>query len=439
MRKLLILLVAFSIKLNAQKNVILIIADDLGKDYCGFYENNKDVAKTPNIERLLKRGVLFTNAWANPVCSPTRAGIITGRYSFRTGVGSPVGGPNSVQIDTNEITLPRLLNIFKPDGINKANIGKWHLNSPNPTSNYTIPNKLGYEHYEGSFSGSLKDYNNWTKVKNGTTETVSNYATSENVDNAINWLSNQDKNKPYFLWLAFNAPHYPYHLPPSKLHSNKTLTGTVEDIKSNPKEYFKIMIEAMDTEIGRLFDYLEKTKQWNNTEIIFIGDNGDASEVTQGTGGAKGTVFQEGVSVPMIISGTSVVSPNRISNALVNTHDLFATILELFEFKNWKSKIPNEKIIDSKSILPILLSKTDEIRKWTFTEIFKTPSSPRDAKAIRNLEFKLIKFNNGNESFFNLISDPKEDNDLLLKELSSIEKKNYDYLLSEINKLLNSK
>jgi arylsulfatase A-like enzyme len=424
---------------NAQKNnVILIIADDLGTDYCSFYENNIDVALTPNIQRLLKQGVRFTNAWSNPVCSPTRAGILTGRYSFRTGVRSPVGGLNSVEIDTSETTLPQLLNNYKSNGISKANIGKWHLSSPNSVSKYSIPNKMGFNHYEGSFSGTLEDYNNWTKITNGTASTITNYATTENVNNAINWISNQDKNKPFFLWLAFNAPHLPFHLPPSKLHTNTTLDGSETDIKANPKEYFKVMIEALDHEMGRLFDYLETTNRWNTTEIIFIGDNGDANQVTQGTGGAKGTVYQEGVSVPFIISGPSVVQPNRASNALVNTHDLFATILELFGNKNWKSEILPDKPVDSKSIMPIILNKSNEIRPWIFTEIFKTPSTLRDAKAIRNLEYKLIRFDNGNESFFNLISDSNEDHNLLQNNLSTIEKKNYDYLLYEMNKLINS-
>ena len=88
-----------TIALFAQRNVILIIADDLGSDYCGFYENHVDTAKMPNIRRLLARGVRFRNAWSNPLCSPTRAGILTGRYSFRTGVGTAVGGTSPV-LDT---------------------------------------------------------------------------------------------------------------------------------------------------------------------------------------------------------------------------------------------------------------------------------------------------------------------------------------------------
>lgn len=142
----------------AQRNVILIIADDLGTEYCGFYENHMDTVAMPNIRKLLSRGVRFNKAWSNPLCSPTRAGILTGRYSFRTGVGNAVGGATSNVLDTAEITIPRLLNKFKPGALAKANIGKWHLQLPMPTSNYTFPNKMGYDHYSGNFTGVLSSY-----------------------------------------------------------------------------------------------------------------------------------------------------------------------------------------------------------------------------------------------------------------------------------------
>ena len=108
MKKYILILFFSFIKLNAQRNVILIIADDLGSDYCGFYENHVDTVSMPNVRKLLNRGVRFRYAWSNPLCSPTRAGILTGRYSFRTGMGDVVA-PGSKEIDTAEITIPRLL------------------------------------------------------------------------------------------------------------------------------------------------------------------------------------------------------------------------------------------------------------------------------------------------------------------------------------------
>ena len=187
----------------AQRNVILIIVDDLGSDYCGFYENHLDTCKLPNVRKLLGKGVRFTQAWSNPLCSPTRAGILTGRYSFRHGVGDAVGGAGSAELDTSELTIPRLLQQYKPNGIAKANIGKWHLNSPSPISNYKIPNALGYDHYEGNFLGVLTSFFDWKKVTNGVVSTNTNYATTETVNNAVTWVKSIPSSKPFFLWLAF--------------------------------------------------------------------------------------------------------------------------------------------------------------------------------------------------------------------------------------------
>src|SRR5690349_15846495 len=110
MKKIFFILLLFSTGVSAQRNVILIIADDLGTDYCGFYEDHADTVGLPNIGKLVANGIRFRNAMSNPFCSPTRAGLLTGRYSFRTGVGNVVGGVGgSGQLDTSEITIPRLL------------------------------------------------------------------------------------------------------------------------------------------------------------------------------------------------------------------------------------------------------------------------------------------------------------------------------------------
>lgn len=418
----------------AQRNVVLIIADDLGMDYLGFYENHLDTVNAPNIRRLLDRGVRFTNAWAAPVCSPTRAGILTGRYSFRTGVGQAIGG-DSPELDTSEITIPKLLNRFSPNGIAKANIGKWHLQKLSPL-NYTFPNKMGYDHYEGNFSGGLGSYTDWSKVKNGTVSKVTTYATTETVNNAISWVKAQ--NKPFFLWLAFNAPHTPYHLPPSNLHAYKNLSGTQSDIATNPKSYFKAMTEALDTEIGRFIDTLKALNQWENTDIIFIGDNGNSPTVAQDAGGAKGTLDEGGIHVPFLISGPSVTRPGRTSDALVNVQDLFATILELFGYTQWQAQIPASKPVDSKSLLPLLKDQSGEVRSWAFSEMFSIPVQPEDGKTIRNKEYKLLALDDGTQRLFHLPSDPTESVNLLTGKMTVAAQSNYNALCAEMGNLLGS-
>lgn len=432
------LFLTLAIVAKAQRNVILIIADDLGTDYLGFYEDHQDTAPVPNIRKLLAKGVRFTNAWSNPVCSATRAGILTGRYSFRTGVGGIVGGMGgSEPLDINEITIPRLLNTYKPNGFAKANIGKWHLQPGMPMSNLNNPNIMGYDYFAGNFIGAIVSYTNWTKVTNGVSSTVTNYATTETVNDAINWIDAQN-NKPFFLWLAFNAPHAPYHLPPAGLHSYSNLSGTQQDIMMNPKPYFKASLEALDHEIGRLFDSLEVHNQLDNTDIVFIGDNGNTIQTAQiaNTDRAKGTIYQYGVHVPFMISGPSVVNPSRVSHALVNTTDLFATILELFGYTDWPAQIPANKPVDSKSILPILKNQATSVRPWAFTEIFKLTPDADDGKTMRNTDFKLLRFDDGHEEFYHLAADPDEANNLLMGTLNTDQLLNYQYLCGEMTNLI---
>ncbi|MBK7467897.1 MAG: sulfatase-like hydrolase/transferase [Saprospiraceae bacterium] len=432
------ILLAFTVKICAQRNTILIIADDLSPDYFGFYPNHGDTVDVPNLRKLKENGILFTKLSSNPVCSSTRAGILTGRYSFRTGVGGIVGGVGgSNQIDTAEISIPKLLKKYNPD-IAKANIGKWHLKQPMPTINLTSPLALGYDWSEGPFIGQLPSFTNWQKYTNGVLSNVTTYATTENVNNMITWLKAQNKAKPFFIWLAFNAPHDPLHLPPADLHKFTNLTGTATDIRDKPKEYFKAMIQAMDREMGRLFDSLKVMNKLDSTDIIFIGDNGNSTRTAQiaDQNKAKGTVYEYGVNVPMIISGPTVVNKGRISDALVNTADLFATIVENFGYTNWQSQIPSNKPVDSKSLLPIIKNQSDSIRPWAFSEIFKLTTDSADGKSIRDLQYKLIRFDYGVEEFYDLIADPLENKNLLSGKLNAIEVDRYNYLCNEMSKLV---
>ncbi len=428
----------FTISVSAQRNVMVIIADDLSPDYFGFYEDHQDTVDVPNLRSLVQKGIRFQHGYANPVCSATRATILSGRYGFRTGVGGIVGGTGgSNPIDTAEKSISKLLKLYNPN-IAKAQIGKWHLSNAS-VQNLLNPNRLGYDHYEGPFIGTLNSYTNWTKCKNGVNSTVTNYATSENVDNAVSWLKAQN-NKSFFLWLAFNAPHDPLHLPPAGFYTNTTLTGTAADIRTKPKEYFKAMIQAMDHEMGRLFDSLRAINRYDSTDFIFIGDNGNSPRTAQisDTSRTKGTLYEYGIHVPMIIAGPSVVNGGRMSNALVNTADIFATSLELMGHTNWKSQIPTNKPVDSKSILPIIQNTATQIRPWAFTEIFKLTTDSSDGKAMRNADYKLIKFDNGSVQLYNLTLDPNELQNLLNGTMSNTDIVNYNYLCSEMSTLLGS-
>jgi arylsulfatase A-like enzyme len=191
-----LLALAFIFISHAQRNVILIIADDLGLDYCGFYENHGDTVNMPNIRRLLAKSVRFTNAMSNPYCSATRAGILTGRYGFRTGVGGIVGDIQP-PLDTSEMSIPRLLNINAPNAVATALIGKWHLHLDTPATNLLIPNLMGFDYFSGNFKAG-HNYFYWSKITNGVSQPITNYATTETTNDAINWINSQDSSKPFF-------------------------------------------------------------------------------------------------------------------------------------------------------------------------------------------------------------------------------------------------
>lgn len=445
MKKLIIIIVGIFYINNIcaqQRNVVLIIADDLGKDFCDIYpDHGANTVHLTNVRRLLNRGVVFNNAWSNPLCSPTRAGILTGRYSFRTGVGDVVDGQNP-KLNSNENIIPEVLDIYNNNGISKALFGKWHVTTGAPIG-YNYPNTMGFDHFEGSLTGALgqpgqqaNGYYNWTKITNGVNSTCTNYATTENVNNAISYLNNQPATKPFFVWLAFNAPHTPYQLPPSNLITNTGLTGTQTEITANPTPYFQAMVEAMDTEIGRFFDYLISSGKWDTTDIIFIGDNGDDPLVAQ-TSPSKGSLYQGGVTVPFIISGPDVANPNRISDAMVNTADIFATVLEMFGDINWQSQIPTTTV-DSRSLMPILQNTATTTRPWAFSEVFRTTPLASDGKTIRNANYKLVKFTNGTEKFFNLTVSSGEATNLLTTNMTATDITNYNYLCSEMAILVGS-
>ena len=206
----------------AARNILLIIADDFGVDVAGFYPTSVRKPTTPppppmpNLTALARRGVLFSQAWANPYCSPTRATIITGRYGFRNGIGF-AWGSDRPPLSLAEITLPEAIRMGSGSKYVLASFGKWHLSGGD-----SDPNRQGWSHYAGARPGlgAVPDYFSWPKTVDGTTSTTTTYATTDTVNEAVATIDKAKKeNKPYFLWVAFNAPHDPFHKPPNALHS----------------------------------------------------------------------------------------------------------------------------------------------------------------------------------------------------------------------------
>lgn len=396
-KKIWITLLACTSPVFAQQNVLLIIADDYGAESSSLY-TNAETAPTPTIEALGNNGVIFNQAWAQPSCAPTRATILTGRYGFRTGVGIP-----GDTIPQNEFTMAQGL---KAAGYSTACIGKWHLSGA-ANGGDDNPNIMGFDHYEGPIEGGINNYRNWTKVTNGVRSNVRTYATTEQVNNARDWIAGQGDN-PWFCQLALNAPHDPFHLPPNNLHSFNDLSGTNQDIAANPVPYFYAMVEAMDTEIGRLLAQIDPDVL-ANTNIIFVGDNGTTRQVDQGSNrDDKGSLYEGGVHVPFLVSGPAVDSPGRRVDANIHTVDLFETVLDIAGVHS-DDLAPEGTIIDSVSFRQYLTNPDQEnFHSYNFADTFRTPSRPTDGVAITDGNFKLIRFSNGNEELYQISVDPEE-------------------------------
>ena len=422
------------------QNVLLLIADDYGVDNASLYNLINDTPPTPVINSLRDDGVQFMNAWSYPICSPTRATMLTGRYGFRTGVGTVVMGSHP-GIDLNEFTLPKALDAASGSTIAHANIGKWHLSS-SQNGRRDNPNLMGYDHYAGILQGGVSSYFDWDKVVNGSAITSTTYTTTDLVDDAITWLDIQNADdKQWFMWLAFNAPHTPFHLPPLDLHSYDSLPGDATHINDNPQDYYFAMVEALDTEIGRLLDALPADVR-SNTTVIFIGDNGSPARVANGSlprTHAKGSLYNGGTHVPMLISSPIVSNPARNFDGLVNSVDLFPTILELMGV-DLNSVLPEDVTIDGQSLVPAL----SEMRQVTartsiFTEVFEHTNPGGAGHSIRNESYHLMRAQDtGDEEFYHLTSDPFEATNLLVDGLSEVEEANYCALYQDLTALLSS-
>lgn len=384
-------------------NVLLIIADDMGVDASACYDVGNTQAHMPNLEKLCASGLVFDNTYAAPVCSPTRATIMTGKYGFRTGVGSAIPRTGGIGLSNDEVTL------F--DRLNETNyssnvIGKWHI--AGSEDGLDQPSDLGVSDYYGLYSGGTRDYFKWTAVTGGKTVAVGEYATTHFTNKAIEWIDGQDT--PWFLWLAYNAPHTPFHLPPAELHTANDLPEDKKTIEGNPLPYYNAMLEALDTEIGRL---LSSITDLDNTVVMFIGDNGTPGRTKKsvyGDRGMKGTFWEGGVHVPFIVNGPGVAKGR--TSTLVNSTDIYATVLDIAHISSTAQ--------DSISFKDALAGGAND-RTHVYVEHFAAnPDDIRSSNtvgwAIRDSRYKLVTLDGKEPMLFDLLNDSFETTDLLASD-----------------------
>ena len=333
-------------------NILLMIVDDWGTDRSPLdnLDPDAELPNMPNLQKLADSGLHFSRAYAQPACSPTRASILTGRQVFQHKVGSPEeAGQFSGGSGIDEITLPE---IFTSQSAPQQmiSVGKWHLGGND--SGYA--SRGGWPEFYGINSGGVQSYYEWTKNSNGTSATSTTYSTTDQVNEASEFIRDKTANaQAWFAWVAFNGVHSPFEAPPAELAPAGGYSPQLPGEDDNAYTYRKLC-EALDTEIGRLLESVDLAQ----TNIILIGDNGTPGQVVQapfGSGRAKGSIYNGGTNVPLVVAGPAVtVAPGTSTDKLVHCVDLFSTILAIAGID--EAVVPGLAAmnVQSNSILPIL-------------------------------------------------------------------------------------
>jgi len=387
-----------------QPNILLILADDLGAEASALYPQfagNAGQVATPNLQALASQGIVFDNVWVNPVCSPTRAQILTGLYGNRTGV-TYVGDV----LPTTFTSIFKYITASSPAAYGMGVFGKWHLGT---TAQHV--RSTGVPEFKGFLSGGVSDYFNWNMTDiNGTVTNVTTYSTTAITDYAIEFINRQRQDHPsdpWFAYVPYNAPHGTgastgFQVPPANLHSvnvGALQPGAVADTIP----VYQAMVQALDTEIGRLLNAVGPvgSPERDNTIVIFLGDNGTPAAVKDPTAkirGSKSSIFEGGVLVPMVMAGAGVTRHNDREGRLVVGADLYATIAAL-------SGIQVNQIGDSTSIVPLLSNASaGPGRTTSFSEMCLGTQA---YYAQRNDRYKLS-YSNGIWGLYDLVSDPQE-------------------------------
>ncbi len=331
-------------------NILLIIVDDWGIDRSPI-DNTVPPAgvlpNMPNLQTLASQGLRFTRAYVNPTCSPTRASIMTGRYAHQTGVYTP---QNAGAFSTAETALPEAMTAAGSN-YEMASMGKWHLGGN--TGAYSA--RGGWDEFYGIQGGGVQDYFSWTKNTNGTNSASTTYTTTDQVNEAIAFINRSENPadpKPWFCWVAFNAPHTPFHEPPASLEP-LTGGGYTNVGQTDNQSLYTRMLEALDTELGRLLAAVDPI----DTNVILVGDNGTPNQVVQapfGNGNSKGDLYNGGIHVPMVFKGPAFTgTPGTTTDKLVHAVDFYTSILELAGI-NPSTVAPPTALAQSTSFVPIL-------------------------------------------------------------------------------------
>jgi len=398
-------------------NIVMILVDDLGYGDLSSY-GAMDM-KTPNIDKLVASGMRFNNFYANcPVCSPTRASLLSGRYPDLVGVPGVIRTHltnNWGYMAPQAVLLPKLLSRA---GYHTAIVGKWHLGLASPNT----PTERGFDHFHGFLGDMMDDYynhrrhgNNYMRLGSRKAGFLNNkeidpegHATDLFTQWAIDYIrSRLSSTQPFFLYLAYNAPHTPIQPPADWLQRVRDRQPNISDKRAK----LVALIEHLDDGIGKVITALKQFGLNNNTLLIFTSDNGGQLNVGANNGplrAGKQDMYEGGIRVPMCAVWPNRISPGSQTNRVALTMDLFPTICEAAD-----AHIAHK--IDGRSILPTLLGKDqpaeDRFLFWVRRE--GGNYGGRAYYAARYGDYKLVQ----NSPFeplqlYNLKDDPQEQHPL---------------------------
>ncbi len=300
-----------------QTNILIFIADDLGWNDVGYHGSE---ILTPNIDQLAREGVELDHFYSYPICSPTRAALMTGRSPVSIGIATPI--PDFVHgLPIDEHIMPES---FQAAGYQTFISGKWHLGANHVKY---FPQNRGFDHFYGHLMGTLHYYKHVLRgrvdwQRNGTTIREHGYTTDLIAQEAVKLLETRDKSKPVFLYVSFNAPHFPLVAPQEYI-------AKYDHIVDEDRRVYAAMVDAMDVAIGTVLDSLDREGMSENTLVVWLSDNGGSPRFGASNSplrGAKGNVFEGGIRVPAAMRWPGVLQAGGKSKQVITAHDLFPTL-----------------------------------------------------------------------------------------------------------------
>jgi len=335
-------------------NVILVMTDDQGWGDVRSHGNDK--INTPMMDRLAAGGARFERFFVSPVCAPTRASLLTGRYHLRTGTHGVTRGYENMR--SEEVTIAEAL---KQAGYATGCFGKWHNGAHYPYN----PNGQGFDEFLGFCCGHWNNYFDTTLEHNGQPIETKGYITDVLTDAAIQFIE-KNKDRPFFCYVPYNAPHSPFQVPDR--YFDKYKKRGLDDKTACVHG----MVENLDDNIGRILKRLDELKLSDNTVVFFLTDNGPNSDrYNGGMKGRKGSVHEGGIRVPLFIRWPRHIKPGTNVTQIAAHIDMFATIIELCG-----AAMPKTLPLDGVSLVPLLKGQTDD---WPDRMLF-TFRSPRGSK-----------------------------------------------------------